>query len=124
MPILLQNSHLCYLHSKKEMNKPSKVNDDLLSLFLAGINTSMPLAGRFTRVMHALRNVVAIVEEIETIEASLARGPHGVLEDPPTTGDLSILMQGLMGPPSSMPANSPSLITVPTSPMALDTQPA
>lgn len=106
------------------MNKPSKVNDDLLSLFLAGINTSMPLAGRFTRVMHALRNVVAIVEEIETIEASLARGLHGVLEDPPTTGDLSILMQGLMGPPSSMPANSPSLITVPTSPMALDTQPA
>ena len=106
------------------MNKPSKVNDDLLSLFLAGINTSMPLAGRFTRVMHALRNVVAIVEEIETIEASLARGPHGVLEDPPTTGDLSILMQGLMGPPSSMLASSPSLITVPTSPMALDAQPA
>ena len=106
------------------MNKPSKVNDDLLSLFLAGINNSMLLAGRFIRVMNALRSVVAIVEEIETIEASLARGPHGVLEDPPTTGDLATLMQGLMGPPLSVPASSPSLIAVPTSPMALDTQPA
>ncbi|KAN0136245.1 hypothetical protein V8E53_006105, partial [Lactarius tabidus] len=57
--------------------------------------------GRFMRVMHALRSVVAIVEEIESIETSLSRGPHGVLEDPPTTEDLATLMQGLMGPPSS-----------------------
>jgi hypothetical protein len=81
----------------------------------------MPLAGRFVRVMHALRSVVAIVEEIESIETSLSRGPHGVLEDPPTTEDLATLMQGLMGPPSSVLANATS---PPTSPIALDTQPA
>lgn len=73
--------------------------------------------------MHTLRSVVAIVEEIESIEASLARSPHGGLEDSPTTEDLATLMQGLMGPPSSVQANAPSLITAPTSPMVLDTQP-
>jgi len=78
---------------------------------------------RFRRVMHTLRSVVAIVEEIESIETSLARHPHGGLEDSPTTEDLATLMQGLMGPPSSVPASTPSLITAPTSPMVLDTQP-
>ena len=67
---------------------------------------------------------MAIVEEIESIEASLARSPHGGLEDPPTTEDLATLMQGLMGPPHSVPASDPTHITAPTSPMVLDTQPA
>jgi hypothetical protein len=74
--------------------------------------------------MHTLRSVVAIVEEIESIEASLTRGPHSVLEDPPTTEDLATLMQGLMGPPSSVPASAPSLITAPTNPIVSDKQPA
>ncbi|KAF8266432.1 hypothetical protein EI94DRAFT_1803132 [Lactarius quietus] len=119
---LLLNIHLYFLHSKREMNWPRKVNDALLFIFITGMNK--PLAARFIRVMHTLRSVVAVVEEIESIEASLARSPHGVLEDPPTTDDLATLMQGLMGPPSSVPASAPSVITAPTSPMPLDTQPA
>ncbi|KAH8989240.1 hypothetical protein EDB92DRAFT_879642 [Lactarius akahatsu] len=78
---------------------------------------------RFIRVMQTLRRVVALVEEVESIEASLARNPHGRLEDPPTTDDLTALMQGLMGPPSSMPASAPSLIFAPTSPMVIDKPP-
>ena len=73
--------------------------------------------------MQTLRSVVAIVEEIESIEASLARHPHGGLEDQPTTEDLAALMQGLMGPTTSVPACAPSLIASPTSPMVSDTQP-
>ena len=69
------------------------------------------------RVMHTLRRVVALVEEVESIEASLARSPHGVLEDLSTTEDLTTLMQSLMCPPSPVPATAPSLPIAPTSPM-------
>jgi len=81
---------------------------------------------RFMRVMQTLRRVVALVEEVESIEASLARSPHGVLEDlPTTTEDLTSLMQGLMGPPSPVPASAPSFtIAAPTSPMVSDSPPA
>lgn len=101
------------------------MNDARLFSFATGIDTHTmnPLAARFIRVMQTLRRVVALVEEVESIEASLARTTHGVLEDPPTTEDLTTLMQGLMGPPSSVLANAPSLIIAPTSPMILDTPP-
>jgi len=79
---------------------------------------------RFIRVMQTLRSVVALVEEVESIEASLARSPHGVLEDLPTTEDLTTLMQGLMGPPSSVPASAPTLTIAPASTMVLESPPA
>jgi hypothetical protein len=74
--------------------------------------------------MQTLRRVVALVEEVESIEASLARSSHGVLEDLPTTEDLATLMQGLMGPPSPVPASAPSLTIASTSPEVSASPPA
>lgn len=74
--------------------------------------------------MQTLRRVVALVEEVESIEASLARSPHGALEDIPTTEDLTTLMQGLMSPPSPVSTSALSPTIAPTGPMVLDSPPA
>ncbi|KAI0259065.1 hypothetical protein BC834DRAFT_907998 [Gloeopeniophorella convolvens] len=75
---------------------------------------------RFAHAMLVLRRAVAKVEEEESAEAALMRGPRGMLEDPPSADDLTTIMQGLMGPPL-MHAQSPSPDLAPMSPMLLET---
>ncbi len=72
--------------------------------------------------MVGLRYVVSLVEEAEGIESSLPCTPHGGLEDPPATDDLTSLMHSLMGPPSSVPDNN-AFAAHPTSPVTKNTPP-
>lgn len=47
--------------------------------------------------MRSLRHQVQQLEENELFEQTLMRGSQAILEQPPTTNDIDVLMQSMMG---------------------------